>query len=81
MSTAKDLKSIALRYFTPLENDIYKCSCGKILKQKGGTGWTNLMAHIRTQHDVTETKQNNTGFYAQQENKLFMVGSNGSPWS
>ena len=38
MSTAKDLKSIALRYFTPLENDIYKCSCGKILKQKTALG-------------------------------------------
>ena len=62
MSTAKNLKSIALRYFTPLENDIYKFSCDKILKQKKGTGWTNLMAHIRTQHDVTDTKQNTLGF-------------------
>merc|ERR1712062_685144 len=63
MSNSKDLQLISLKYFTPLENDIYKCSCGKILKQKKGTGWTNLMAHIRSQHDVTgDSKQNTLSF-------------------
>ena len=58
------------RYFTPLENDIYKCSCGKILKQKRGTGWTNLMTHIRTQHDVTDTKQITLGFCTAKEQTI-----------
>ena len=33
-----------------VENDLYKCSCGKVLKQKKGKGWTNLMAHIISKH-------------------------------
>ena len=34
----------------PGRPDFWKCGCGKILKQEKATGWTNLVAHIRTQH-------------------------------
>ena len=43
-----------------MENDIFKCKCGKILKQKKGTGWSNLMVHIRTQHETTPSGPQNT---------------------
>ena len=44
----KDYKALTKKYFTKLENDVYKCHCGKLLKRKDGTGWSNLMQHIRT---------------------------------
>ena len=58
MSSNRDFKTICKKYFTPMENDIFKCKCGKILKQKKGTGWSNLMVHIRTQHETTAKKTN-----------------------
>ena len=46
----KDLKTEVNKFFSHVDNDVYKCSCGKILKQKQGTGWSNLMQHIRSQY-------------------------------
>ena len=60
MSSNRDFKTICKKYFTPMENDIFKCKCGKILKQKKGTGWSNLMVHIRTQHETTPSGPQNT---------------------
>ena len=50
-SSGTDAKTLCLKYFKLVENDIWKCSCGKILKKKQGTGWTNLMTYIRAQHE------------------------------
>ena len=60
MSSNRDFKTICKKYFTPMENDIFKCKCGKILKQKKGTCWSNLMVHIRTQHETTPSGPQNT---------------------
>ena len=51
----KDYKALTKKYFTKLENDVYKCHCGKLLKRKDGTGWSNLMQHIRSQHGNDNT--------------------------
>ena len=32
------------------EPDIWQCQCKKQMKQKKGSGWTNLLNHIKTQH-------------------------------
>ena len=39
------------KFYTHLENDVYKCFCGKVMEQKLGTGWSNLMRHNRSQHE------------------------------
>ena len=39
----------------PGRPDFWKCGCGKILRQLKATGWTNLVAHIRTQHGESST--------------------------
>ncbi|GAB1602785.1 hypothetical protein Ahia01_000558600 [Argonauta hians] len=43
---------IVKRYFIKIEdeNDCWICSCGKKLRQKKGSGWSNLMNHIKSQH-------------------------------
>ena len=51
----KDYKSLTKKYFTKLQSDVYKCHCGKLLKRKDGTGWSNLMQHIHTQHGNDKT--------------------------
>ena len=59
MSTVVDLKSTCLKYFTKMDNsDMWKCKCGKILKKKQGTGWSNLTDHTRTQHENSTPKSN-----------------------
>ena len=59
MSTVADLKSTCLKYFTKMDNsDMWKGKCGKILKKKQGTGWSNLTVHIRTQHENSTPKSN-----------------------
>ena len=55
MSSSADQKAVCLKYFTHIENDIWKCKCNKMLKKKQGTGWSNLMVHIRTQHETSNT--------------------------
>jgi len=46
-----DLKSIVKRYFTALEEEgEWRCKCGKLLKQKKNSGWTNLFNHVKKQH-------------------------------
>ena len=39
-------------FFRLLENerDTWLCNCGQELKQRKGTGWSNLIAHIKVQH-------------------------------
>ena len=32
------------------ERDTWLCKCGRKLKQRKGTGWSNLYAHIKVQH-------------------------------
>ena len=35
-------EQIVHKYFTALEENEWKCKCGRKLLQKKGTGWTNL---------------------------------------
>ena len=46
------LKDICMRYFKVHKDDssLWKCKCGKSLKQRSGTGWTNLFNHIKADH-------------------------------
>ena len=37
-------------YFQEVEPDHWKCTCGKILKRKKSSGWTNLINHLNSQH-------------------------------
>ena len=51
-------KSISLAYFSPLEGqtDKYRCRCGR--KRKKGNGWSNLIDHIRSEHQNWESELN-----------------------
>ena len=61
------LKSEVKKLFTHVDNDVYKCSCGKILKQKHDTEWSFLMQHFRSQHG-----QKNSPIATPQTTLLFM---------
>ena len=43
-------KDIVMRYFVQEADNLWKCSCGKVLSQKKNTGFTNLFNHIKSQH-------------------------------
>ena len=47
-------KKISKMYFTRRDDDanLWLCKCGKELTKKKGTGWSNLMHHIKSQHPV-----------------------------
>ena len=56
-----NLKDQCLKYFKrqPTSDDHWICSCGKVLKQRKNTGWSNLMSHINLQHgDLWKGKEN-----------------------
>ena len=51
-----------LKFFTKVDSDEenWRCNCGKILKQKQNTGWSNLNNHIQSKHSTSDdgfTKQ------------------------
>lgn len=47
----RETEEIVRKYFKRIDRDhVWKCKCGKELTQKKGTGWTNLMNHIKNQH-------------------------------
>ena len=50
------LKELCLKYFKKQDGsaDQWVCKCGKTLKQKPSTGWSNLANHIRAQHPEAE---------------------------
>ena len=50
-------KKTVRKCFTQVPGSPYlrKCGCGKDLEQVKATGWTNLVAHIRTQHGESST--------------------------
>ena len=83
-STVADLKSTCLIYVTKMDNsDAWKCKCGKILKKKQGTGWSNLTVHIRTQHENSTPKSNQgtLDFMHSGDSRIFTVGLSGSAWT
>ena len=45
-------KSICNYFYTKLDPLTYKCRCGKVRKQAAGTGYENLMSHLRTSHKL-----------------------------
>ena len=49
---SKNQAEICKTFFKLLEseNDTWLCKCGRKLKQRKGTGWSNLYAHIKVQH-------------------------------
>ena len=47
MSSQRD---ICLSYFTEISENKWKCRCGRELTQKKGSGWTNLLNHLKSQH-------------------------------
>ena len=58
----KNQVEICKTFFKLLENerDTWLCECGRKLKQRKGTGWSNLYAHIKVQHQQkSETVVNN----------------------
>ena len=58
----KNQAEICKTFFKLLENerDTWLCECGRKLKQRKGTGWSNLYAHIKVQHQQkSETVVNN----------------------
>ena len=59
---SKNQAEICKTFFKLLENerDTWLCKCGRKLKQRKGTGWSNLYAHIKVQHQQkSETVVNN----------------------
>ena len=54
---SKKLEDICRKYFSKkdTDSDVWICGCGKELKKRHGTGWTNLYTHLRVQHDVEKT--------------------------
>jgi hypothetical protein len=65
------VKSSVLRFFKFCDDsaDKWKCVCGKLLTQKKGTGWTNLVNHLKAQHPDWQMEQNQ----AKMENFLDVV--------
>ena len=59
MSSNRGFKTISKKYFNPMENDSFKCKCGKTLK-RNGSDWSILMVHIRTLHETTPSGPQNT---------------------
>ena len=47
-------KDVVHHYFTKGEGDDFKCRCGRIRKQKPGSGYANLMNHVRSEHPTYE---------------------------
>ena len=43
-------KSVVHFFFTPLGDDMFKCTCNKRVKQPGKKGYTNLMSHLKNVH-------------------------------
>ena len=43
-------KSVVDFFFTPLGDDMFKCTCNKRVKQPGKKGYTNLMSHLKNVH-------------------------------
>ena len=54
---SKKLEDVCRKYFSKkdTDSDVLICGCGKELKKRHGTGWTNLYTHLRVQHDVEKT--------------------------
>ena len=49
-------QQIVKKYFDPTDSEhLWKCKCGKKLIQKKGSGWTNLLNHIKSQHPEYST--------------------------
>ena len=58
----KNQAEICKTFFELLENehDTWLCKCGRKLKQRKGTGWSNLYALIKVQHQQkSETVESN----------------------
>ncbi|XP_036367828.1 uncharacterized protein LOC118767407 [Octopus sinensis] len=54
----RENEQIVRKYFNQTDSEhVWKCKCGKKLTQKKGTGWTNLMNHIKNQHPEYSTTQ------------------------
>ena len=53
---SKKLQDICIKYFEKVQGteELWKCKCGKELKQRKGTGWSNLHTHIKVQHGLQE---------------------------
>ena len=49
-------KEITKQYFTYIEDDVWRCICGRNHKQDVERGYGNLMEHIRTDHPDYKTK-------------------------
>ena len=59
---SKNQPEICKTFFKLLENerDTWLCKCGRKMKQRKGTGWSNLYAHIKMRHQQkSETVVNN----------------------
>ena len=59
---SKNQAEICKTFFKLLENerDAWLCKCGRKLKQRKGTGWSNSYAHIKVHYrQKTETAVNN----------------------
>ena len=50
-------KDIVMRYFVQEADNLWKCSCGKVLSQKKNTGFTNLFNHINMVVETSFTAQ------------------------
>ena len=60
MSLQSENEQISRKYFSQVvdSESSWVCKCGKKLTQKKGTGWTNLMNHIKNQHpEYCKTKE------------------------
>ena len=53
---SKKLQDVCIKYFEKVQGieKLWKCKCGKELKQRKGTGWSNLHTHIKVQHGIHE---------------------------
>ena len=56
-------KRICNYFFTKLDPSTYECRCGKVRRQAAGTGYQNLMSHLRTSRkDCNKCVQVSKGF-------------------
>ena len=68
---SKKLQDISIKYFEKVQGteELWKWKCGKELKQRKGTGWSNLHTHIKVQHVIHENgadknkKNNHSPFF------------------
>ena len=53
---SEKLQDICIKYFEKVQEteELWKSKCGKELKQRKGTGWSNLNTHIKVQHVIHE---------------------------